>query len=76
MAAKEGRNRKYKIRSDWESIKNDVMRKCVLAKFTQHKDLAIKLIETGDSILVEHTIGNHIDTYWAYIKSIWILRYQ
>lgn len=33
------------------------------AKFTQHKDLAEKLLETGDEELVEGNKWN--DTYWG-----------
>lgn len=31
-------------------------------KFTLHKDLCEKLLETGDAILIEHTVK---DRYWA-----------
>ena len=32
------------------------------AKFTQNSDLKVKLLETGDRKLVEHTENDH---YWA-----------
>ncbi len=61
-AKKLGRSRDLPIRADWESIKDDVMYRCVKAKFTQHDDLKALLIETGDAILVEHTSR---DYYWG-----------
>ena len=62
LAAILGRDRKQKLRRDWESVKVDVMRRAVAAKFTQHEELRKLLLETGDAKLVEHT-GN--DKYWA-----------
>lgn len=47
---------KFKLRRD------DVMRKVLRVKFEQHPDLAKKLIETGDAILLESTIR---DSYWG-----------
>ena len=61
-AAREGRKRSNPLRSDWEQIKDDIMRKCLMAKFTQHKELAQELIATGDARLVEHTKN---DSYWG-----------
>jgi ribA/ribD-fused uncharacterized protein len=62
IAARLGRDRKKKLRRDWESAKVAVMRKAVRAKFTQHPDLRASLLATGDAKLVEHTEN---DTYWA-----------
>lgn len=62
IAAEMGRDRKRPLRSDWESVKDDVMRDAVRAKFTQHKNLQDILLATGDAILVEHTVN---DSYWA-----------
>ncbi|KAF9199326.1 hypothetical protein BGZ49_010576 [Haplosporangium sp. Z 27] len=61
-AAKMGRNRSWPLRSDWEEIKDDVMRECVLQKFLQHPNLAKVLTDTGDRYIVEHTKN---DRYWA-----------
>ena len=61
-AANLGRDRKQKLRSDWESVKVEVMRKALRAKFTQHDELRQLLLDTGDAKLVEHT-GN--DSYWG-----------
>lgn len=62
VAARMGRSRKRPLRKDWESIKDQVMRTAVLAKFTQHDDLRALLLSTGDAELVEHTTN---DSYWG-----------
>lgn len=62
IAARLGRDRKQKLRKDWESVKNNVMKKALLAKFNQHEDLKILLLSTGDAKLVEHTEN---DAYWG-----------
>ena len=49
-------------RGDWDRIKDDVMLKCLRAKFTQHKDLKQQLLDTGDRKLIEHTSN---DSYWG-----------
>ncbi|KAF9996977.1 hypothetical protein BGZ65_007443 [Modicella reniformis] len=61
-AAKLGRNRSFPLRPDWEQVKDNVMRACVLQKFLQHPNLAIVLLGTGDRYLNEHTSN---DRYWA-----------
>ena len=61
-AAAMGRDRSRPLRTDWEEVKDDVMRKAIWAKFTQYPDLRYILIETGDAELVEHTTN---DYYWA-----------
>lgn len=62
IAARLGRDRKQKLRNDWESVKNNVMEKALLAKFTQHEELKELLISTGDAKLIEHTSN---DAYWG-----------
>ena len=61
-AAKMGRDRNRPMRSDWDAAKDDIMRKAVLAKFSQHKQLRQMLLDTGDATLVEHTEN---DSYWG-----------
>ena len=56
-AARRGRRSSVVLRWDWWTIKGDVMRPIVFAKFEQNPDLAQKLLDTGDAILIE---GN----YW------------
>jgi ribA/ribD-fused uncharacterized protein len=62
QAARLGRDRKQKLRRDWESVKVGVMRVAVVAKFIQHEELRTLLLGTGDAKLVEHTEN---DSYWG-----------
>ena len=62
MAARAGRDRGKPLREDWELVKDEVMRRAVLAKFTQHAELRDILLSTGDAVLVEHTRN---DSYWG-----------
>ncbi len=61
-AANMGRDRSFPLRSDWESVKDDVMRRAVLAKFQTHGDIRSILLGTGDEDLVENAPG---DYYWG-----------
>lgn len=61
-AAHLGRSRKLPLRRDWESVKDDIMRQALRAKFTQHEALCTLLLGTGDAVLVEHTAR---DSYWG-----------
>jgi N-glycosidase YbiA len=62
LAAQWGRDRKRKLRRDWESAKLSVMRDAVEAKFRQHDELRALLLSTGDAKLVEHTEN---DDFWG-----------
>lgn len=62
IAARMGRSRKHKMRTDWETVKDDIMRKAVFAKFRQHEDIRKTLLDTGDATLIEHTTN---DRYWG-----------
>lgn len=62
MASAIGRNRNYKIRDDWEQVKNEIMYDAVLAKFLAHPNLAEKLIATGNEEIVEETVK---ESYWG-----------
>jgi ribA/ribD-fused uncharacterized protein len=57
-----GRDRKRKLRRDWERVKIGVMREAVEAKFRQHDELRTLLLDTGDARLVEHTDN---DDFWG-----------
>ncbi len=50
------------LRSDWEAVRDDVMRVALRAKFTQHQTLRSLLLGTKDALLVEHTVN---DSYWG-----------
>ena len=39
------------MREDWNEVKVEYMTKIVEAKFTQHPELALRLLETGDKLL-------------------------
>ena len=61
-AARMGRDRTKPLRQDWETVKDDVMHRVVLAKFTQHPSIRSQLLSTGDAQIVEHTKN---DSYWG-----------
>jgi len=51
------------LREDWDKVKIAIMYDINLAKFSQNTDLKIKLLETGDQILIEgNTWG---DRFWG-----------
>ena len=55
--------RKVEMREDWNEVKVEYMTKIVEAKFTQHPELALRLLETGDKLLKE---GNYWgDVFWG-----------
>ena len=62
VVARMGRDRKRPLRKDWETVKDDIMREALRAKFTQNDELKKILLETGDAELVEHTAN---DRYWG-----------
>ncbi len=62
QAANMGRDRKRPLRSDWEQVKDSVMREAVLAKFLSHQDIQQILLDTGDEEIVENAPG---DYYWG-----------
>lgn len=55
--------RKVALRSDWDSIKDEVMYNIVKAKFEQNPNLAILLLDTKNDYLAEGTSWN--DKYWG-----------
>lgn len=61
-AAKMGRDRKRPLRSDWEQVKDDIMRKVVLCKFKTHTDIREVLLSTDNELIVENS---PIDYYWG-----------
>ncbi|AFY82849.1 NADAR family protein [Oscillatoria acuminata] len=61
-AAKMGRDRRRPLRPDWETVKDDIMRRAVLKKFQTHEDIRDILLGTGDEELVENS---PIDYYWG-----------
>ena len=62
IAARMGRSRERPLRQDWETVKDDIMREALLAKFTQHPSLRSLLLGTENAELIEHTTN---DSYWG-----------
>lgn len=57
------RNRSdYPLRSDWGTVKDDVMRRAVRAKFEQNPDIRAVLLGTGEEELIEDARN---DDYWG-----------
>ena len=63
-AAKIGRDRNRPLRSDWESIKDEVMLTVLRAKFTQNASCRDCLLSSGDAYLIEDTSTSG-DEYWG-----------
>lgn len=51
-----------RVRADWTEIRDSVMYRAQLAKFTQHPDLGERLLGTGSDLLVAHAHGA---AYWG-----------
>jgi ribA/ribD-fused uncharacterized protein len=62
VAARLGRDPGRAIRGDWDAVRDEVMRKALRVKFTQHAALRDILLSTGHAEIVEHTKN---DTYWG-----------
>ena len=61
-------SKKLNVRPDWNKIKFDLMYEICQEKFNQNTDIAQKLMNTGDAILIE---GNYWgDTYWGKCKGV------
>lgn len=57
-----GRSRKFKLRRDWEAVKDGIMREAVLAKFTTHPEMRALLLSTEDAKIIENS---PTDDYWG-----------
>ena len=55
-----------KMREDWDIIRNDIMKKGLIAKFTQNDIIKKKLLETRGKILVENS---PYDSEWGNAKN-------
>lgn len=60
--------RTVQLRGDWEEVKQEIMYEIVHAKFHQNPDLAQKLLDTGDTILIEGNWWN--DTTWGVCNGV------
>ena len=61
-ARKSGQDRSLVVRSDWDAVKEAVMRQAVSAKFLQNRRLSEMLVATGDVELI-HVSGS--DLFWG-----------
>jgi len=55
-------SRSLPLRLDWNSVKDDIMRRGVLRKFQTHADIREVLLSTGNELIVENS---PIDYYWG-----------
>jgi ribA/ribD-fused uncharacterized protein len=62
LAKRLGRSRALPIRSDWDDIRDDVMRRAVRCKLAAYPELRELLLATGDEELVEDAKN---DYYWG-----------
>jgi len=61
-AANMGRDRQRPLRPDWETVKDEIMRRAVLKKFQTHDEIRGILLGTADEELVENAPN---DYYWG-----------
>ena len=53
---------KVTLRPDFNEVKDQLMKTCLIAKFNQHPDLKKQLLDTGDAELIE---DSPTDFYWG-----------
>jgi ribA/ribD-fused uncharacterized protein len=59
----------WDIVEDWSSIKFDRMRQVLRAKFTQHEDLRLLLLSTGNAQLIEEgRVDNLVNRTWGRVN--------
>ncbi|RJQ10881.1 MAG: NADAR family protein [Bacillota bacterium] len=56
----------FDVRPDWNQIKLERMRQVLRAKFTQHRELKLSLLQTGDARLIEESAT---DAFWGIGKT-------
>ncbi|MGH1339758.1 MAG: NADAR family protein [Aureispira sp.] len=61
-AAALGRSRKFKIRKNWDKMRDSIMYEALHAKFTQHQALKDLLLSTQAALLIEASPN---DSYWG-----------
>jgi ribA/ribD-fused uncharacterized protein len=61
-AAKMGRKRSLPLRSDWETVKDEMMLRGILQKFQTHADIRAVLLGTREEVLIEKAPK---DFYWG-----------
>jgi ribA/ribD-fused uncharacterized protein len=58
-----GNDRSHPLRPDWETVKDDIMRQAVRAKFTQQPEIRAVLLGTGSEEIIEAADN---DAYWGW----------
>jgi len=61
-AARLGRDKNHPLRPDWELVKEIIMERALMEKFSQNPDIKKQLINTGKAILIKH---RKADRYWG-----------
>lgn len=62
IAATIGRDRSLPLREDWDAVKEEIMKKALLAKFSNNAEIKSILLSTYPKTLIEATID---DYYWG-----------
>jgi len=62
IASQIGRDRKNKLRKNWDLIKNDVMYEATLYKFLANEEIRERLLLTQNNSIVEETVK---ENYWG-----------
>lgn len=62
IARRLGRRRFKRIRRDWSKIRRTIMTRAIYTKCRTHPDVAQRLLDTGDSTLVE---SSQYDYFWG-----------
>jgi ribA/ribD-fused uncharacterized protein len=62
IAKRMGWSKRHPIRPDWETVKLNVMRRAIRAKFAQHDDIRAMLVGTDDHKLIEAAAK---DAFWG-----------
>lgn len=60
--------KRVKMRPDWDLVKDQVMYDLVKQKFSRHERLKERLLETGETYLIEGNRWN--DTYWGVCRGV------
>lgn len=61
-ASQIGRNRNYKIKQNWDDIRNKIMYEGIYLKFKQNENIKMKLIKTDNTEIIE---GTTKESYWG-----------
>lgn len=61
----------WDVNPTWSTTKFDRMKRVLVAKFTQHEDLAALLLSTGEARLVEAaTVDNAVNRLWGEVDGV------